>query len=89
MDSTIQNQKTDENAVPEHLKSQSTASDNQLKKTVIFDEKTKEEAKKMSFLQKLKATLFPVKVPKKDNDATNNKKEGNDNKKTNKNSDLI
>ena len=34
-------------------------------KSVVFDEKTKEETKKMSFWQKLKATLFPAKKPKK------------------------
>ena len=32
---------------------------------MVFDEKTKEEAKKMSFLQKFKATLFPAKVERK------------------------
>ncbi len=33
-------------------------------KSVVFDEKAKEETKKMSFWQKLKATLFPAKKPK-------------------------
>ena len=32
---------------------------------IIFDDKTKHEAKKMSFFQKLMATLFPVKAQKK------------------------
>jgi conjugal transfer ATP-binding protein TraC len=50
--------------IPEHLKIKSQEQNEQEKKTVVFDEKTKTEAKKMSFIQKLKATLFPAKVPK-------------------------
>ncbi|MCK5467782.1 MAG: DUF87 domain-containing protein [Cyclobacteriaceae bacterium] len=40
--------------IPEHLKEKD-------KKSVVFDDKTKAESKKMSFFQKLKATLFPPK----------------------------
>jgi len=42
--------------IPEHLK-MSKQNEN---KTVVFDEKTKKEAKKMGFFAKLKATLFPA-----------------------------
>ncbi len=45
--------------IPESLKHKPTE-----KKEVVFDEKTKQEAQKMSFFQKLQATLFPPKKPK-------------------------
>ncbi|MBU1934500.1 hypothetical protein KKF04_00430, partial [Patescibacteria group bacterium] len=47
---------TESVGIPEHLKER--------KEAVVFDEQTKQEAKKMGFFQKLKATLFPVKTPK-------------------------
>jgi len=42
--------------IPESLK--------QKPKQVVFDEKAKQEVRKMSFFQKLKATLFPPRKPK-------------------------
>ncbi len=50
--------------IPEHLKQKNQVQNEQETKSVVFDEKTKTEAKKMGFFQKLKATLFPVRVPK-------------------------
>ncbi|MCK5343223.1 MAG: DUF87 domain-containing protein, partial [Candidatus Heimdallarchaeota archaeon] len=40
------------------------------KEAVVFDEKTKQEAQKMGFFAKLKATLFPPKKPKTETGAT-------------------
>jgi len=48
--------------IPESLKKK--AEENE-KKAVIFDEETKTETRKMGFFARLKATLFPAKVPKK------------------------
>jgi DNA-binding transcriptional regulator of glucitol operon len=48
--------------IPEHLKEQKTKEEQH----VVFDEKTKKEAQKMGFFQKLKATLFPAKASKKE-----------------------
>lgn len=48
--------------IPEYLK-QRTQTEGE-KPSVVFDEKTKKEAGKLSFWQKLKATLFPAKVSK-------------------------
>jgi conjugal transfer ATP-binding protein TraC len=50
--------------IPEHLKQQKTAKEQEERKTVVFDEKTKKEAHKMGFFQKLKTTLFPVPTSK-------------------------
>jgi len=70
MESTIQNQKTTEGTVLEPLNAQATVSGNQPKGSIVFDEKTKKEAHKMGFLQKLKATLFPVKTSNKNTGTT-------------------
>ena len=47
--------------IPEHLKKPKADEGEQ---HVVFDEKAKQEARKMGFFQKLKATLFPAKAPK-------------------------
>lgn len=64
-----------EPGIPEHLKT----SKEEEQKHVVFDKETKEKAKKLSFFQKLKATLFPAPKPKVAKDS--NEPEGNKDEK--------
>jgi hypothetical protein len=48
--------------IPESLKKRAEMKQNE---AIIFDEKTKQQTQKMSFFQKLIATLFPIKSSKK------------------------
>jgi DNA-binding transcriptional regulator of glucitol operon len=54
--------------IPDSLKKRA---DEKKQEAIIFDEKTKQQAKKMGFFQKVMATLFPVKSPKKPAQTTN------------------
>ena len=54
----VQTSQTPVPGIPDSLKKKAETN------PVIFDEKTKKEANKMGILQRLKATLFPVKAPK-------------------------